>query len=280
MWLPGAWLLLLQFWLTQSYVARTLPRFVVRNLSAGRLHRIGTHLASKLRWEIVNDNDHRDNAESKTPSITQLTGIDNPVQIDVDTLVQRWIEQNLSLGGAADKNAFSLKSAVPLAMSPDRAVELVNKTLEREQTIGNSITYISDEELQKIWRWNLYKPLEKPRERYDPRDAFMLLDDEDMRVLMGPSIDDDMDSDVAEETVVSEQVTLAFSFRCRTLYGPNRPLLCPCRNWRGYGRSVRRSNGVCPRHHTTRKQRSCCWTRIPPTRLVARKRTGHLRHTS
>jgi hypothetical protein len=279
MWLQVAWLLLLQFWLTQSYMARTLPRFVVRNLSAGRSHRIGTHLASKLRWEVVNDNEHGDNAESKTPSRAQLTGIDNPVQIDVDTLVQQWIEQNLALGGAADKSAFSLKSAVPLAMSPDRAVELVNKTLEREQTIDNSITYISDEELQKIWRWNLYKPLEKPRERYDPRDAFMLLDDEDMRVLMGPSIDDDMHSDVVQETVVSEQVTPAIHL-CRTLYGLNRPFLRPCRSWRGYGRSARRSNGVCRRHHTTKKQRSCFWTQISLMRLVARKRTGHLRHTS
>lgn len=228
-------ILLIYACLASSYLVRRLPNFTARRLLSGRLQRVGTQLASKLRWEVIRE-DADDDEEGETfrkrtvPTITALTGIENPVKIDVDTLVQQWIEQNLAEGKAVDKTEFSLKSAIPLAISSNYPVELVNRTMEQEQAVDISVTYISEDELQKIWRWNMYKPMSKPSERYNPKEAFMLLDDEDMKELMG-SYGDEGDGSGAEdikEEIVTEQVLPLLSGALSLVEGGVKILLSLC----------------------------------------------------
>lgn len=161
-----------------------------------------------MHWELAKPSERELADEDGSPTLRALTGVDNPVKIDVEGLVDQWIQQNLREGKSVDRNSFSLKSAVSLVMSPNHIVELVNNSLSKDQVIGGSITYISDEELQTLWRSNMYKAMGKPMERYDPKEAVMLLEDEDIVDLMGSETIEETSFEIADEAIISEQVCM------------------------------------------------------------------------
>ena len=82
--------------------------------------------------------------EDGSPSLAALTGLDNPVKVDVDELVEKWIKDCLDKGLTPNRNDFKLNKAVSLIMSPYYPVEIVNKTQSEDSTV----TVITEQELR------------------------------------------------------------------------------------------------------------------------------------
>jgi hypothetical protein len=98
-----------------------------------------------------------------------------------------------------------------LAASKGPLVELVNKTLEREQSKDKTITYVTSKELENVWKANTFRAMGKPMESFDEDEAMMMLDDEDERELLGADDVAESLEDTEQETIITLQVMLAFS---------------------------------------------------------------------
>jgi hypothetical protein len=140
-----------------------------------------------------------------------LTGEYPPVKVDVDSLVEEWIEKCIAEGRSANRQQFTLKSAVPLAAAKGPLVELVNKTLDREQTKDKTVTYVTSKELENIWKANTFRAMGKPMESFDEDEAMMMLDDEDERELLGAEEVAESLEDTEQETIITLQVMLVQS---------------------------------------------------------------------
>lgn len=240
---------------TSSFVYRPCwtRRPATRNRILEKVQLTNSRLYStKLRWEQIPPHIEDEQLDADgSPKLSALTGGHPAVTIDVDTLVQQWIDTCLAEGRASDADKFSLKSAIPLLTKKNTVVQLVNATLEASQAQDKSVTYISEEELKKLWVDGSYRAMGKPASGYSVQDALLLMDDGDeLELLESAGKDDQLAVDDKEEVIITHQVhsfNIFYSlltgcmlhhalFSCIFLYN---------RNWNGCGRTGRRSRGAC-----------------------------------
>lgn len=139
-------------------------------------HGLQTSAASDnvLHWENEDSIPKIGVDEDGSPSLAALAGFANPVKVDVDDLVEKWIKACLDKGIAPKRNEFTLKKALPLVLTPNYTIELVNNT----QVEDSSVTFVTEEELRRIWRENMHSALGKPMDKYVMEEAILLLEDE------------------------------------------------------------------------------------------------------
>ena len=141
-----------------------------------------------------------------------------PIQIELDTLADKWTEYLTDKNETTKVDAFSLKKVIPLLMNPSTRVELINSTQERIEAENVPIQYITEAELQRLWKKNSVRALSKPESQYSTEEALMLLGEDEMDKLLGFAEDEEEEitgdegiegetSDF-EEIIVTEQVSL------------------------------------------------------------------------
>lgn len=113
------------------------------------------------------------------PNQSALTGSDQPIKVDVDNMVNQWIEKCIKEGKQEENGIFSLKSAVDMAMSAGYPVELVNSTFENLQNVDKSVTYITEEQLQSLWKANLHRDMSTQTKPFSVYNSLLLVEDED-----------------------------------------------------------------------------------------------------
>lgn len=163
--------------------------------------------STKLRWEQIPP--YREPSEELdedgSPKLSVLTGGHTAVKIDIDTVVQQWIDNCIAEGRPKDFNKFSLQSAIPLVAKKNTLVELVNSTMEAAQLEDKSVTYISEEELKKMWVEGSFRAMGKPASSYSMQDALLLMDDGDSMELLDSS-EGEIAVDDEEELIITQQV--------------------------------------------------------------------------
>ena len=140
---------------------------------------------SVIRHTKLNCNKYNSDIDSiedddGSPNQSDLTGSDQPIIVDVDDMVNQWIEKRIKEGKQEEKGIFSLKSAVDMAMSAGYPVELVNSTFDKLQNVDKSVTYITEEQLQSLWKANLHRDMSTQTKPFSVYDSLLLVEDEDI----------------------------------------------------------------------------------------------------
>jgi len=140
-----------------------------------------------------------------------------PIKIEVDSLADKWTEYLTDKNATNKVDTFSFKKVLPLIMNPSTRVELINSTQERIEAENVPVQYITEAELQRLWKKNSLRALAKPENQYSTEEALMLLGEDEMDKLLGftEEEEDDIASDEGmegekgevEEVMVTEQVS-------------------------------------------------------------------------
>lgn len=224
-------LVVLVNFICHSFVVRswTLQRTSVWSIIRPKACTKTSHLHStKLRWEQIPpyQEPNEDLDEDGSPKLSVLTGGHSAEKIDVDSLVQQWIDQCNADGRPNDVDKFTLQTAIPLVTKKNKFVELVNATLDLAQLRDKSITFISEEELKKLWVDGSFKAMGKPASSYSVQDALLLMDDGDSVDTWGAP-EGEVVLDDKTELIVTQQVHTYVYHRHAFLYFmcevPHRP---------------------------------------------------------
>lgn len=139
-----------------------------------------------------------------------------PIQIEVDSLADTWTEYLTHKNDTTKIDTFSLKKVLPLIMNPTTRVELINSTQERIEAEHVPVQYITEAELQRLWKKNSLRALAKPESQYTTEEALMLVGEDEMDKLLGFAeeeedivSDEGMEGEIGEveEVMVTEQVS-------------------------------------------------------------------------
>ena len=141
-----------------------------------------------------------------------------PIQIELDTLADKWTEYLTDKNESTKVDGFSLQKVIPLLMNPSTRVELINSTQESIEAENVPIQYITEGELQRLWKKNSLRALAKPESQYTTEEALMLLGEDEMDKLLGFAEEEEEDTtgdeciegetSEVEEVIVTEQVSL------------------------------------------------------------------------
>ncbi|KAJ1428835.1 hypothetical protein B484DRAFT_65478 [Ochromonadaceae sp. CCMP2298] len=143
--------------------------------------------STKINWEslpinrAVEDEVDRD----KSPRLRALIDTSSPRLVDVEPMLSKWIDLCIEESRPDDLSKFSLRTVIPMVQEVDALVEIVNATLDRVQAIDFSETFITEQELKKLWMLNSNQAMAKGVGKYNARDALLLIDDEDVAEVMG-----------------------------------------------------------------------------------------------
>ena len=129
-----------------------------------------------------------------------------PVQVDVDMLMEKWVEHCVDQNTPEKVHEFSISAALPL-LNTTQPVQLVNSTLEA-QNEHRSVVYISEEELRRLWIRNAHKTTGKPQSQFSIAEALLLLhDEEDAGIIGEEESEEEAEAEAeVEEVIVTEKV--------------------------------------------------------------------------
>ena len=141
-----------------------------------------------------------------------------PIQIELDSLADKWTEYLTDKNETTKVDGFSLKKVIPFLMNPSTRVELINSTQERIEAEHVPVQYITEAELQRLWKKNSLRALAKPESQYTTEEALMLLGEDEMDKMLGFAEEEEEEisgdegvegeNSEVEEVIVTEQVSL------------------------------------------------------------------------
>jgi len=133
-----------------------------------------------------------------------------PLQVDVNVLKEEWVQHCADQNQSEKANEFSIAAALPLLnlTNANQTVQLFNATLEAENE-QKSVTYISEEELKRLWIRNSHKTTGKPLSQFNIAEALLLLQDEEDTEFVAEEEKEgafDDEEDEVEEVIVTQKV--------------------------------------------------------------------------
>ena len=146
-----------------------------------------------LDWNILSNNANKNYNQSNIE-------IDEPIILSVDDIKKKWKSKNKK----ADNSLFSLETALPYLTQENSHIALVNETLDKLNQLSEDEIYITEQELQRIWKEASVRPFGKPMESFDIKESLLLLPDEDYDIVMGG--DTAMDFIHIDEAEIEEEI--------------------------------------------------------------------------
>ena len=125
-------------------------------------------------------------------SLDVLDG-NSPVTIlTVEELKSKWIDICIEQNAPDAIDTFSIAAVLPLVVRENEMVQLVNKSAEAVEISilndDNAIEYVTEQELERIWRESSLLPMGKGIDTYDCKSALLLLRDDDDESLIGDRV--------------------------------------------------------------------------------------------
>jgi len=117
----------------------------------------------------------------------------SPVTIlTVEELKSKWIDICIEQNTPEAIDTFSIAAVLPLVVRENEMVQLVNKTAEAVEssllTDDSAIEYVTEQELERIWRESSLLPMGKGVNTYDCKSALLLLRDDEDESLIGEMV--------------------------------------------------------------------------------------------
>ena len=125
-------------------------------------------------------------------SLDVLEG-NSPVTIlTVEELKSKWIDICIEQNTPEAIDTFSIAAVLPLVVRENEMVQLVNKSAEAVEISllndDNAIEYVTEQELERIWRESSLLPMGKGVDTYDCKSALLLLHDDEDESLIGDMV--------------------------------------------------------------------------------------------
>jgi len=135
-----------------------------------------------------------DPSEDMVKTLEPLEG-KNPIEMTMEELQAKWIDMCIEQSRPQDMDNFSLLNMLPLVIKEHEFVVLVNKSAEAIEKIkdatsdANSVIYVTEQELQRVWKEASATGMGKPVDSFDAKYALLLLNDEEDNHLVGDDIE-------------------------------------------------------------------------------------------
>lgn len=200
-----------------------------------RMQRMNKYFSSlsqiKLDWSIhKNIKVNESTSENRFSCLKRDSGVS--VSISEEELYKKWKEICISEDKSAEIDNFSLGLIIPLFGQDNTHIVLQN----RKSTYDNDEIYITEQELNRVWREASLLPFGKPSSEYNIEDALLLVTDEEDEEILRASCSTDLisatmikslDIDVNPETelyVTVDELQRIWSRRSRIPWGLPNPV--------------------------------------------------------
>ena len=148
-----------------------------------------------LQPEAYESNSNLEILEENAPTIA----------IDAATLNEKWIDICVEQSRPQDMDKYALRTILPLLTREDSVLELHNGD---EEEVSDDVTFISEQELQKVWEQASHTAMGKPMSSFTIDEALLLLPDKDADDVMFTGVQED--SVAAEAAVALEKEDTEF----------------------------------------------------------------------
>jgi hypothetical protein len=139
----------------------------------------------------------------------------NPTVMTMEELQAKWIDMCIEQSRPQDMDAFSLLNMLPLVTKEHEFVVLVNRSAEAIEKIkdatsdANSVIYVTEQELQRVWKEASLTGMGKPVDSFDAKFALLLLNDEEDNHLVGDDIKENTGLAVGDNLMKTAQSLLS-----------------------------------------------------------------------
>ena len=125
-------------------------------------------------------------------SLDVLEGNSPATILTVEELKSKWIDICIEQNAPEAIDTFSIAAVLPLVVRENEMVQLVNRSAEAVELSmlndDNAIEYVTEQELERIWRESSLLPMGKGIDAYDCKSALLLLRDDEDESLIGDMV--------------------------------------------------------------------------------------------